>query len=221
MDHPLDGKRSLVPCLTPEIERIIYGSDPIFIFDPNNDRNRPVRGVQQNAIRFWPCYPQYIQNEFCKAFSKPVMLHPDQNPRTTDRQWMNLLLRARGEIVKCPCGVQHFFSINSETVRCLSCGMSLQRPLVMHTDRYDVMLAVNTRIYPYQVQMDSNDYNNPIGLVIANKKDPSRLGLGNASGRTWKYTAPDGSQSDIAPKGVAPLVKGVKINMGTMIVGII
>jgi len=57
LDHPLEGKRVVeAPCLTEELELKFYGKDPIFIYDPTDDSNRPVRGVHSNAIRFWPMY---------------------------------------------------------------------------------------------------------------------------------------------------------------------
>lgn len=64
LNHPLEGKRTMCPCLTEELERKYYGSDPIFVWDPTNDCNRPVRGVHSNEIKLWPLYPEFVRKTF-------------------------------------------------------------------------------------------------------------------------------------------------------------
>lgn len=68
MNRPLEGKRTMVPCMTEELEHKFYGSEPVFMYDPTDDSNRPVKGVHTNAIRRWPIYPEYIREAFVKAF---------------------------------------------------------------------------------------------------------------------------------------------------------
>ena len=51
LNHPLEGKRTMCPCLTEELERKFYGSAPLFVWDPSDDSNRPVRGVHVNEIK--------------------------------------------------------------------------------------------------------------------------------------------------------------------------
>jgi len=51
--HPLEGKAAVVPFMDAETEMRIYGENPVFIFDPNDDSNRPVQGVHQGAISRW------------------------------------------------------------------------------------------------------------------------------------------------------------------------
>ena len=67
LNHPLEGKRTMVPCLTEENERRFYGSEPIFVWDATNDENRPVRGVHSNEIKLWPLYPEFVRKTFEKA----------------------------------------------------------------------------------------------------------------------------------------------------------
>ena len=62
MNRPLEGKRTMVPCMTEELEHKFYGSEPVFMYDPTDDSNRPVKGVHTNAIR--RC--QYILNIYGK-----------------------------------------------------------------------------------------------------------------------------------------------------------
>jgi len=63
--HPLEGKKELaihsfdLPAMTR-----LYGTDPVFIFDPRDHSNRPVPGCHDNALVNWPLYPS-----FCGIFS--------------------------------------------------------------------------------------------------------------------------------------------------------
>ena len=77
--HPLEGAGATPPCMTPSIEKQIYGSKPVFIFDPTDKSNRPIRGVHVNAINMWPELPDYLRNAFERAFSKDAMTYKPAN----------------------------------------------------------------------------------------------------------------------------------------------
>lgn len=55
ISHPLEGaKVASCPCLIDEAEKRFYASEPVFVFDPNDLSNRPVRGIHNNIIT-WVC----------------------------------------------------------------------------------------------------------------------------------------------------------------------
>lgn len=49
--HPFEGEHWVVPCLTPDIEKKLYGLDAVFVFDPEDDSNRPVKGVHDIVVK--------------------------------------------------------------------------------------------------------------------------------------------------------------------------
>ncbi len=58
--HPLKGKRELTlpyDASDPDQSHRLCALDPVFIFDPDNDSNRPQPGVHDNPLSFWPIYP--------------------------------------------------------------------------------------------------------------------------------------------------------------------
>ena len=70
---PLEGSRVLKSvCLTEEAERRHYGYDPMFVYDPQDDSNRPVRGVHNNIIKFWRIMPDYIRDAFTYSFTTGI-----------------------------------------------------------------------------------------------------------------------------------------------------
>ncbi|MDR1642065.1 MAG: serine/threonine-protein kinase, partial [Clostridiales bacterium] len=91
-DHPLEGLKAVkAPLLTVKKEIELYGSDPVFVMDPNDDRNRPVNKVHVNIINLWPLMPDYLQQIFIDSFSKDAMTGTLQ--RKTDRDWIDVLVR--------------------------------------------------------------------------------------------------------------------------------
>jgi hypothetical protein len=42
---------------------------PVFVYDPDNNANRPVRGVHDNVINAWRLYPDFIKQAFIDAFT--------------------------------------------------------------------------------------------------------------------------------------------------------
>ncbi|MDR1637023.1 MAG: hypothetical protein LBR93_06765 [Treponema sp.] len=105
-NHPLEGKKGCPVCMDAEHERRIYGTNPVFIFDPDDSSNHPVQGIHKGAITRWPFLPEYLRQEFIRAFSKEVLSDPSK--RIIEQEWLRLFIRMKGEIYKCPCGEVYF-----------------------------------------------------------------------------------------------------------------
>lgn len=90
--HPLEGKNGYPVCMDAAHEKKIYGTNPVFIFDPSDDSNQPVQGLNKGAIKDWPLLPEYLRQEFIKAFSKEVLLdNPEE--RIIEQEWLRLFIR--------------------------------------------------------------------------------------------------------------------------------
>lgn len=56
---PMEGEKVVKDvCLTESSELRHYGQDAVFVYDPDNATNRPVRGIHDNVIKFWRIYPK-------------------------------------------------------------------------------------------------------------------------------------------------------------------
>jgi hypothetical protein len=100
LHHPLEGKKEReIKCLDPPAMTRLYGTDPIFIFDPNDRSNAPVAGEQDNAIAFWPIYPQFLRDRFITAFTDGI--RNPQNGRVRESQWRGDMVRLRDAIIYC------------------------------------------------------------------------------------------------------------------------
>lgn len=141
LNHPLEGKRTMCPCLTEELERKFYGSDPVFVWDPANDANRPVRGVHTNEIKLWPLYPAFVRKTFEKAFSHEVMVGNDTTHRVIEKEWQEVFTTLRDLTIKCSCGSETFIDPSQQSCRCINCGKSIERPPILKVKKYHAALA--------------------------------------------------------------------------------
>ena len=214
LNHPLEGKRTMCPCLTEELERKFYGSDPVFVWDPTNDSNRPVRGVHTNAIKLWPLYPAFVRKTFEKAFSREVMIGNDTTHRVIEKEWQEVFTNLRDLTVKCSCGSETFIDPAQTACKCISCGKTTERPPVLKVKKYRVALAAGKKVYACHAQYDSDDFRAARGEVISSRTNPALLGLRNDSNNTWEAILPNGTSKGYPNGQVIKLGKGIKINFG-------
>lgn len=214
LNHPLEGKRTMCPCLTEELERKSYGSDPVFVWDPANDANRPVRGVHTNEIKLWPLYPAFVRKTFEKAFSHEVMVGNDTTHRVIEKEWQEVFTTLRDLTIKCSCGSETFIDPSQQSCRCINCGKSIERPPILKVKKYHAALAPGKKLYACHVQYDSDDFKEAKGEVISSRNNPSLLGLRNDSNNTWEAILPNGSSKGYPNGQVIKLGKGIKINFG-------
>ena len=214
LNHPLEGKRTMCPCLTEELERKFYGSDPVFVWDPANDANRPLRGVHTNEIKLWPLYPAFVRKTFEKAFSHEVMVGNDTTHRVIEKEWQEVFTTLRDLTIKCSCGSETFIDPSQQSCRCINCGKSIERPPILKVKKYHAALAPGKKLYACHVQYDSDDFKEAKGEVISSRNNPSLLGLRNDSNNTWEAILPNGSSKGYPNGQVIKLGKGIKINFG-------
>lgn len=131
--HPLEGER-LPYVMTPEWSKKIYGTQPIFIFDPENGLNRPNIGSHKPVIDLWTCLPSYLKELFIRAFSGESTI---KKRRVTEFEWLKALTRFRSDIVRCPCN-NEIFTENSVSITCEKCGSRIQLPNIIQFDDYTV-----------------------------------------------------------------------------------
>ena len=219
LNHPLEGKRTMCPCLTEELERKFYGSDPVFVWDSTNDSNRPVRGVHTNEIKLWPLYPEFVRKTFEKAFSHEVMVGNDTTHRVIEKEWQEVFTTLRDLMVKCSCGSETFIDPSKQACQCINCGKSIERPLILKVKKYNAALTPGKKLYACHVQYDSDDFKEARGEVIASRNNPALLGLRNDSDSTWEAILPNGTSKGYPNGQVIKLGRGMKINFGNGNVG--
>lgn len=214
LNHPLEGAATNSPCLTEEHERHYFGTDPIFVWDPQNNANRPIPELHRNELKIWPLYPEAVKNTFIKAFSRSAMVGDDATHRVIEKEWQEVFTDLRDSIVTCACGGETFADLSGSSFKCINCGRMLARPMCLKVKRYCVPLVLGKKIYACHAQYDSDDYREVRGEVISSKNTPNVLGLRNDSGSTWVVMFSDGSSKGYEKSKVIKLERGLKINFG-------
>ncbi len=215
LNHPLEGKKTMCPCLTEEHERKFYGTEPVFVWDPGNDINRPVRGVHVNEIKFWPVYPEFIRETFTEAFSTESMTGADTEHRVQEKKWQEVFTALRDVLISCPvCKGETFADIKAESCKCINCGQSIKRPLLLRVKKYRVAAAPGKELFACHTVYDSDDFKSVTGGFITSRSDPSILGLRNMSDNVWTAILPNGTTKPYDRDQVIRLGRGLKINFG-------
>jgi DNA-binding helix-hairpin-helix protein with protein kinase domain len=219
--HPLEGAReAAIKCLDLPAMTRLYGTEPVFIFDPDDQSNRPVPGLHDNALAFWPIYPQFLRDLFTQSFT--VGIRDPQNGRVRERQWRAAAARLRNWIVYClACGAENFYDPeqlkrSGGSLRpCWSCNQQVPLPPRIRLGAETVMLNHDSRLFPHHVDdQKPYDFSAPIAEVTRHPKDPKIWGLKNLCADKWVITTVAGSIRDVLPGQSLTLASGTKIRFG-------
>lgn len=195
--HPFEGPHSRV-----NDENVFYGSDPVFMFDPKDDRNRPAigkYGEQKYARYSWAQTPRYIQELFARVFYKENLSKPEMRP--TEDEWLKALMKLRSEQFACPHCRRNRNELTSLAVEadqtevtCKICKATVRLPKVEL--QFNGVMRTRARLIPgktiYQSQYNRlcNDYTKEyLRTMIEN----GALKLVNKSGENITVTKQDGT----------------------------
>ena len=212
--HPLQGRHELeFPCLDHEAEHELYGTRPVFVFDPVVDSNAPDPLAHPAVLRYWPLYPPYIRREFTRAFTVGLT---DPSARVREGVWRSRLSRLLDGVVVCACGRENFTDDGRPDV-CWSCARSIPEPVRLELADRVLVLNAGTRLTRHHLVRDY-DYSAVLGQVAAHPSQPGLWGLRNDSTRDWQVQLPDGSPApDVPPGRSVGLVPGAIIDFGPVV----
>ena len=207
--HPLEGKKWLVPCMTDSIMKKLYGSEALFVFDLDDESNRPVKVIHKTVLNRWNCMPQYVKDMFLKAFSQKAMKEEPAN-RPTEFDWINVLARLRSDIVECSCGNEVFIQSATNT-KCDVCGKPIIAKNIIELNDYPVTATKGSFLYRCQLgTCDPKDALNTVLLVVA--KPDGTLGVKNVTDENISAFTPAGKEKMVHPQEIVPFISGIVIN---------
>lgn len=211
MNRPFEGAKAIsCPCMNERAERILNGKSSIFIMDPNDRSNAPVKGLHTNVLRRWPYAPEILRNAFVETFSREAIQTPQK--RIMDRKWQEIFTQVRSQYVVCPhCGKKTFIEPDRNST-CTECGKTIVRPVCLKVGHYRIPLVPGQHIYLSQASL-SDDYATVVGTVIRNKKNPDLWGIKNESSIQWTASLPSGEVKLVESGGAMPVRAGLKIRL--------
>lgn len=217
MGHPLEGKLEAdIKCMDIHAMNKLYGTNPVFIYDPNNKTNRPVKGYQDNVIIYWDLYPQSLRDLFTQSFTTGLT---EPSKRVTEKKWMEAFANLMSGIVKCSCGAEVFFDETKAAMgvahTCWNCGRVVNFPAALVVGKSRILLQKDAKIYAHHVT-GNYDMKTVVGTVVQNPKNPALFGIRNEGTDNWTYIKPDGQQIPVASGRSAAIAKDTKIDFGQM-----
>lgn len=220
--HPLHGKKEAeIRCLDLPAMNLLYGSEPTFIFDPQDESNRPVPDYHDKVLMLWQIYPQFLRDLFTKAFTTGI--RDPQNGRVRESEWRGAMVRLLDSIVYCPhCGQQNFYApdplkqTDDKMNPCcaLDCKKDLRLPPRIQIDRNIIMLNHDTKLFPHHISNRLYDFSSPIAEVNRHPTDPNLWGLKNLTDEKWILTTPTDDLKEVEPTRSILIAEGTKINFG-------
>lgn len=201
-NHPFEGARVVAcPCMTESYEKKFYGSEALFIYDPTDKSNLPIRGIHQNVIKRWPVFPQMLRNAFIEEFSKEKLQNP--STRMIEQNWKKIISSVRDSLVVCPhCAEETFVNITNTTDKCMNCGNDVDLSKRLVINNRSLPLTYNTTIY-------IDEDNTPDGVVTTDSN--GFMLIKNVSTETWTVETPSGKIKTVATNEILPVKEGLKI----------
>lgn len=215
MGHPLEGKLEAdIKCMDIHAMNRLYGTNPVFVFDPSNKTNRPVRGYQDNVLIYWDLYPKTIKDLFIQSFTVGLTT-PEK--RVTERKWMETFVNLICGISKCSCGAEVFYDehkVHQNVAHtCWNCGNSVKFPASLIIGKNRILLQKDANIYAHHIT-GNYDMKTVVGTVVQNPKNPHFWGIRNDSLNNWTYIKPNGQQILVTSGKSATIAKDIQINFG-------
>lgn len=201
-NHPFEGAKVVAcPCMTESFEKRFYGSEALFIYDPIDKSNLPVRGIHQNVIRRWPVFPQLLRDTFIEEFSKEKLQNPSS--RMIEQNWKKIISTVRDSLVVCRhCAEETFVNISNTTDKCMNCGKDVDLSKRLVINNRSLPLINKTAIY-------IDEDNTPDGVVTTDSN--GFMLIKNVSTETWTVETPSGKIKTVAPNEILPVKEGLKI----------
>jgi eukaryotic-like serine/threonine-protein kinase len=210
--HPLDGRREHeAALLDPETEHKLYGSDPLFLFDPTNASNGPVDGFHGPIVARWNSLTPELRALFTRSFGQG--LH-DPLARVLETEWRVPLQAVVDATFGCTaCGYEHAAAMSSNRLvsvnRCLACGDVLIAPDTLRLGGRTFGLSIGQR-----VPADALGLSGGGGVVEAHPSRPDLKGLRNLSDQPWRVVFPGGDAHVLAVGRAVRLLPGLRIEFG-------
>ena len=210
---PLEGKRLFrAKCLNMEALTDLHGTNPRFVFHPQDRSNAPDPRQQAAMIANWTALPGWIKNVFTRVFTTGLA---DTSARPREAQWIDDLVRLRDSICVCrKCGT-HVFLDESMKAPCWHCKAQVEPQRLLKTDRSTVVLNVGSHVFPHHaLRSRRGDLKKPLGRVVRSERDNRVIGLKNVGELPWRIITPRGHEKSVTASSVAALARGNKIVFG-------
>lgn len=208
LHHPLVGRRTDAETIeSAEIVERHFGHDPLFVFDPDDDRNRldPDRFEWHvHPQQFWDVYPQFLRELFVRSFTEGLW---DPERRVTDTEWCDAMLRLMAARSSCEdCGFFAFNDHQDSGVVCARCGSDIRDDRIElrtanGTLTHSLVLSDRTRVSSHHLWLDYHLDR----VILQAVEQRSVLALQNVSDASVTVVGRRGGKRHLPPGQLVPV----------------
>ncbi|MGB7242869.1 MAG: hypothetical protein WBC93_12380 [Sulfitobacter sp.] len=214
--HPLDGKREAnAQILTPDIEQALYGTDPLFIFDVDDDANGPVSPLHDMLVCRWNTLPATLRDLFQRAFGKG--LH-NPNERVIEKDWLKAFDACQRAVFHCQdCRFEHVFAPEfgkRAQFACAYCSEQINVPATFRFGNKCIALTIDSVIAQTDLGNPNANRWESVAVVVAHPTKPDVLGLRNTTADPWRVESADGTVTLVSPGKTVLLADKLQIEIG-------
>jgi DNA-binding helix-hairpin-helix protein with protein kinase domain len=211
--HPLVGRREKeYACWDETAESELFGTNPLFVFDPDDPSNAPDPSAHGPVLRYWDLYPEFLRTLFRQAFTRG--LHDPRNGRVRESVWRATAARLLDSIQRCTtCQKQNFFDEGRPARRCWFCDRVLPAPTLLTLDRTRIVVTDGARLRRHHIAHDY-DLDTILGTVVPHPSRPELVGLRNETDEQWWAWLPTGTSQVVDHGRSIRLEPGTRIDLG-------
>lgn len=210
--HPLDGRREYAAqILDAETENRLYGTEPLFLFDPDDSSNGPVSGFHDPIVARWNSLTSPVRALFVRSFGAGLR---DPSERVLETEWRAPLQALIDGAFSClPCGYEHGADWRGEVFAgphaCVACGATSPAPDALRIGRRMLSLSAGRTLSADTLASACS------ASVDAHPTRPDVLGLCNRGQTQWQATPPGGQCHMIGAGQTVRLIPGLEIKFGS------
>lgn len=221
--HPLMGKKILsIRCWDIPAREKLFGSEPVFIFDPKDKSNEaidnkkldPLGEAGKVAIPYWKkIYPTILKEAFIRSFTVGCR-EPEQ--RLLGSEWKRVLATSLQSIYHChSCSRENFFDPSATPRGCWNCGTPTAPRFFADYEVAKVPLSKGTKLFAYQ--FSRSDFVPDSAVTAEVVEHPTQAGVWGLCNRTqgnWSATV-ENKNVEIPPSKSIPLQDGTAVRIGS------
>lgn len=211
--HPLDGAReNAISVLTRDDEMRLYGTEPVFIFDPADISNGPVAGVHDWQYARWLGLGARLRDLFVRAFTDGLR-SPDS--RVMESEWKAAFEAAIPADYACAeCGFEQIAEWQGGALacdhECHCCRAEVAAPLFIRAGAGLVSLRPGRELGA-KLAAPVRAGEAALARVEEHPRHPGIYGLRNLSEQDWQVASGNGSVFRVAPGQTVRLDAGTTI----------
>lgn len=174
------------------------GRNPVFIFDPNDESNRPVSG--DPVANWWNVYPRFFQELFTRSFTTGLK-DASLTGRLTEGVWRKALHRLSDCVWECgseECSAGLLLDVGDLARQCWRCAKVPEAPLLLTTPGHELVLWHGAVLTGRHLKLPGRG-DDVIAEASLDSRFPGSVLLRNLTSQTWDIQVPGEEPKQVKP----------------------